>query len=281
MLQFPDWLPSRPTDSLLGIELRGIEAVRSEGQLRKRRGEIVGGHVQGEDATGGVVVRTATADDLAAVAALHIQAFPGSVLGELGVEAVRRSYNWQLTGPHDLTALVTTRSGRVTGFLFGGVFRGSTIGFVKAERWFLVSRVARHPGILLRAVGWKRITLGVRLLLRRPAAPVAEKPDAVPRKSFGVLAIAVDPASQGQGVGAILMAEATRRATAQGFLAMHLTVHPTNTSAVSFYRSLGWVEMNEPNGTWVGRMTLALVAEGTEGTESTESTESAAERDVL
>jgi ribosomal protein S18 acetylase RimI-like enzyme len=90
---------------------------------------------------------------------------------------------------------------------------------------------------------------------------VAEKPDAVPRKSFGVLAIAVDPASQGQGTGAILMAEATRRAIAQDFLAMHLTVHPTNTAAVAFYRGLGWVELKEPNGTWVGRMTLSLVGD--------------------
>ncbi len=228
------------------------------GLLRRSRGVIVEGQVQREGTTGAVAVRTATEQDLAAVAALHVHAFPGSVLGELGVEAVRRSYKWQLTGPHDLTALVTTQDGTVTGFLFGGVFRGSTIGFVKAERWFLVSRVARHPGILLRGVGWKRIGLGVRLLLRRSQMPVAEKPDAVPRRSFGVLAIAVDPTSQGQGLGAILMTEATARATAQGFLAMHLTVHPTNVSAVAFYRSLGWVELNEPNGSWVGRMTLAL-----------------------
>jgi hypothetical protein len=42
---------------------------------------------------------------------------------------------------------------------------------------------------------------------------------------------------------------------------MHLTVHPTNTSAVAFYRGLGWVELKEPNGTWVGRMTLSLVGD--------------------
>ncbi|MEI7885859.1 MAG: N-acetyltransferase [Actinomycetes bacterium] len=216
------------------------------------------GQVQGSGSAGGVEVREARESDLAAVAALHVQAFPGSVLGELGVEAVRRSYKWQLTGPHDLTALVTASSGTVTGFLFGGVFRGSTIGFVKAERWFLVTRVARHPGILLRSVGWKRITLGVRLLLRRSSPAVPEKPDDVPRKSFGVLAIAVDPKTQGQGLGAILMREATKRAKAQGYVSMHLTVHPTNTSAVAFYRSLGWTEFNEANGTWVGRMTLSL-----------------------
>ncbi|MEX0768342.1 MAG: GNAT family N-acetyltransferase, partial [Microthrixaceae bacterium] len=184
-----------------------------------------------------------------------------SVLGELGVEAVRRSYRWQLNGPHDLTALVTTHSGTINGFLFGGVFRGSTIGFVKAEKWYLATRVARHPGILLRGVGWKRVTLGVRLLLRRAPSAAPEKPDAVPRKSFGVLAIAVDPASQGQGLGAILMAEATQRATDQGFHSMHLTVHPTNTSAVAFYRSIGWVELNEPHGNWVGRMRLPLLVD--------------------
>jgi len=216
---------------------------------------------QSAGSAGAVKVCEASEADLAAVAALHVQAFPDSVLGELGVEAVRRSYRWQLNGPHDLTALVTTRSGTVNGFLFGGVFRGSTIGFVKAEKWYLVTRVARHPKILLRGVGRKRLTLGVRLLLRRAPAAAPEKPDAVPRKSFGVLAIAVDPDSQGQGLGAILMAEATRRAKEQGFLSMHLTVHPTNTSAVSFYRSLGWAEIDEPNGTWAGRLMLPLSIE--------------------
>jgi ribosomal protein S18 acetylase RimI-like enzyme len=205
-----------------------------------------------------VEIRDARETDLGEVARLHIEAFPGSVLGELGEEAVRRNYLWQLTGPHDLTAIVAGDGDRLLGFLFGGVFRGSTIGFVKSQRWFLAGQVARHPRILLRGVGWNRLVLGARLLARRSVTPQPEQPDAVPRRSLGVLAIAVDPAAQGRGVGRALMDEASCRARQQGFETMHLTVHPSNAGALSFYRSLGWSELAEPDGTWVGRMTVDL-----------------------
>lgn len=205
-----------------------------------------------------VLIRDAVESDLADVARLHIEAFPGSVLGDLGEEAVRRNYLWQLTGPHDLTALVANDDGDLLGFLFGGVFRGSTIGFVKSERWFLARQVAHHPRILLRGVGWSRVALALRLLARRTAPAQPEQPEAVPRRSLGVLAIAVDPAAQGRGVGRALMAEVAERARAQGFEAMHLTVHPSNEQALRFYRSLGWSELLEADGRWVGRMTISL-----------------------
>lgn len=207
---------------------------------------------------GDVEVRDVVPADLPDVARLHLQAFPDSVLGDLGEEAVRRSYQWQLDGPHDLTALVATVDATTMGFLFGGVFRGSTIGFVKSQRWFLARRVATHPRILLRGVGWNRLVLGARLLVRRTPPGRSEAPEAVPRRSSGVLAIAVDPAAQGQGLGRALIAEAARRAVAQGFESMHLTVHPTNTAAISFYRGLGWTPMPEPDGSWSGRMTFDL-----------------------
>jgi ribosomal protein S18 acetylase RimI-like enzyme len=209
------------------------------------------------------VIRDAIEPDLDAIARLHMAAFPDSVLGEMGAEAVRRNYLWQLTGPHDLIALVATDGAddRVLGYLFGGVFRGSTIGFVKSQRWFLVGRLLRNPRILLRGVGWSRLGLAARLLVRRrPSAPVPEKPETVPRSSLGVLAIAVDPAAQGRGVGRALMDRVAELATAQGFTAMHLTVHPSNAGGLAFYRALGWTELPEDDGRWVGRMTFPLSA---------------------
>jgi len=205
-----------------------------------------------------VQVREMHEGDLDVVAALHVAAFPNSVLGRLGVDAVARNYRWQLNGPHDLTALVARADDRIVGFLLGGIFRGSTIGFVKAERWFLARRVLRHPELLLRGVGWKRVTLGLRLLARRSTPAASEVPAAVPVRSFGVLAIAVDPDAQSRGVGGALMAEATRRAQSSAFVSMHLTVHPSNTSAVAFYRSLGWTPVDDADGSWSGQMTLRL-----------------------
>ncbi|MEZ5321589.1 MAG: GNAT family N-acetyltransferase [Microthrixaceae bacterium] len=197
----------------------------------------------------------ATGDDLAEIAALHIEAFPESVLGRLGLEAVRRNYVWQFEGPHDVTALVVHADDSVAGYLFGGVFRGSTIGFVKSQKWFLAGQVMRRPRVVLGELGRDRLGLALRLLVRRrPPVPTAERPEAVPRRSFGVLAIAVDPRMQGHGVGRTLMAAAEQRARRQGFEAMHLSVHPGNERAVRFYESLGFARAVDADGAWEGQM---------------------------
>lgn len=209
-------------------------------------------------AVANVVVRDARLDDLSDVARLHLEAFPDSVLGRLGLEAVRRSYEWQLTGPHELTALVGTADGRLDGFLFGGIFRGSTIGFLRRDKWFLVRQVVRHPGVFVGRLGRDRLVLALRLLARRPQRPAPENPAAVPDRSFGVLSIAVDPNAQGSGIGRRLMAEATKRAAAAGFVSIHLSVHPDNRRAVEFYESLGFSRVLEPSGEWVGRMRVEI-----------------------
>lgn len=203
-------------------------------------------------------VRDVVPGDLQRIAELHVKAFPDSALGRLGVEAVRRNYAWQLEGPHDLTALACGDGGRIDGFLFGGVFRGSTIGFLKRNRWYLAGQVVRHPSLLAGRVGWDRVGLAVRLLASRWSTSRPEAPDGVPQRSFGVLAIAVDPSAQGRGVGRALMQVAVERAVAAGFESMHLSVHTDNDRALAFYRSLGWRELAEEDGSWTGRMTLPL-----------------------
>ena len=211
------------------------------------------------DLTAPVVIDDLTEEDLSTVADLHIRAFPDSELGRLGHEAVSRNYQWQFDGPHDLTALAARSNGHVVGFLFGGVFRGSTIGFVKRERWFLLGRVLRNPGMVLRRTSLNQLKLAGRLLARRQATPGPERPEAVPRKSFGVLSIAVDPALQRSGAGRMLMAEARRRAGEDGFSRMHLTVHPGNKTAVRFYEQGGWHRrITNDDGRWTGQMVLEL-----------------------
>jgi ribosomal protein S18 acetylase RimI-like enzyme len=204
------------------------------------------------------VVFDLTAQDLGDVATVHLAAFPDSELTRLGHEAVRRNYLWQFEGPHDLEAIGVRSDGRLVGFLFGGVFRGSTIGFVKRERWFLLGRVLRNPAMVINAKSLSRIGLAVRLIGRRSGPPQSENPAAVPPSSFGVLSIAVDPAAQGSGYGQQLMDVAQARARAAGFARMHLTVHPENARAVRFYEQDGWVRSPGPDGSWAGQMIKSL-----------------------
>jgi len=180
-----------------------------------------------------------TLGDLDEIVAVHQAAFPDSELSRLGPETVRRQYRWQLTGPHDLTALAARSDGALVGFLLGGVFRGSTAGFVKDEKWFLARQVLRHPGVAVRASGRRILAIAARMLVRRRGA-APEAPLRVPDRSFGVLVVAVDPSAQRLGVGAALLAGAEDRARAAGFERMHLTMHPENVAAQSFYTRLGW-----------------------------------------
>ena len=55
--------------------------------------------------------------DLNSIAKIHLAAFPKSALSHLGQEAVRRYYEWQLTGPHDCLAIgAIDEQGRMLGF---------------------------------------------------------------------------------------------------------------------------------------------------------------------
>lgn len=188
----------------------------------------------------GSELRTLGPGDLGDVAALHARVFRDSVLAQLGTEALRRYYGWQLTGPHDLEAFGVFAGDDLAGFLIGGRFRGSMIGFVKHEAPFLATRVARHPMLVAGRRGRAALGTGLRLLARPSGGGAVERPERVPDRSFGILVVAVDPTAQRSGVGRALLNEADRRAAAMGMERLHLTLDPSNWGAAEFYRGQGW-----------------------------------------
>lgn len=198
-----------------------------------------------------------TVDDVAELARVHLAAQPDSELGRYGIEVVRRSYLWQFEGPHDLTAIGVRANGQIQGFLIGGVFRGSTTGFVKREWRLLVLRVLRHPSAVLHAGARSRMALAVRLLAGR-GAPRAADPALAVDRSFGVLSIAVDPGARSAGLGRAIMDAAERIARADGYDQMHLTVDPGNRQAIAFYERCGWVPWSPDGEPWTGFMVKAL-----------------------
>jgi len=197
----------------------------------------------------GLELRTLGPGDLADVAALHVVVFRDSVLSELGPEAVRRYYRWQLTGPHDVEAFGLFAGDDLVGFLVGGRFRGSMIGFIKRETPFLARCVLRHPTLVIGARGRSALRTGIRLLVRPAEPTVVERPERVPDKSFGVLSVAIDPSVQRSGMGSLLLDEADRRAAAMGMERLHLTLDPQNWGAAEFYRGQGWRRLGLPGDT--------------------------------
>lgn len=196
--------------------------------------------------------------DLDRVAEVHLAAFPSAALSLLGHEAVRRYYDWQLNGPHDVVARAARVDGRILGFCFGGVFRGAMAGFLRTNRAYLIWRMVSHPWLLGHPLVRKRLASRIRLGLSRPRAAASPAPasGAGPRP-FGILAIAVDPASQKLGLGSLLMKACEDVARQRGFDRMQLGVHPDNDQAIRFYRRLGWVH-KEGGDSWVSLMSKDL-----------------------
>lgn len=198
--------------------------------------------------------------DLPAVARCHLAAFPDSALSKLGTEAVRRYYEWQLLGPHDSVALAAILDGELVGFCFGGVFRGALSGFVRKNRQFLAWRILTHPWLVANPLVRDRLKLSTRVLrwtAKKSAPNNARREASEQRTSFGILAIAVHPDTQGLGIGKMLMQEAERIALQGGFQSMHLTVATDNLQAIGFYERQGW-KKHTTTDEWTGQMRKTL-----------------------
>lgn len=214
-----------------------------------------------------ITLRNLTKEDLAAIAEVHIAAFPTSAITKLGGEAVRRYYEWQLTGPHDVAPIGAFEDGVMRGFCFGGVFRGALSGFLGKNKQYLAMRVLTRPWLAANPLFRDRLGSGLRSL-RSTGGSQQQEADSQhylarinqleeQPKPFGILAIAVNPKSQGGGIGNLLMAESETIARQRGFKEMRLSVNIDNEQAIGFYERLGWEKLS-PHGEWQGRMRKTL-----------------------
>jgi ribosomal protein S18 acetylase RimI-like enzyme len=212
-------------------------------------------------------IRPLAESDLIEVAHVHILAFPDSALTQLGMEALRRYYLWQLSGPHDSLCIGAFDGTKMTGFCFAGVFRGAETGFLRRNMLFLTWYLITHPGLLTHEIVRNRVGYSVqamRQLFRRKKKPTQKRSETQsenrlpPISRFGILSIAVNPEYQGSGVGKLLMRDVEAVARRQGFSSMRLTVHPDNNQAVIFYEKHGWRRIPAVDGVWRGFMAKFL-----------------------
>lgn len=214
-----------------------------------------------------VFIRKLEVKDLLDVSAVHMAAFHNSALTLLGMEAVRRYYEWLLVGPHEVVAFGAFTQGKTVGFCFGGKFHRAMSGFLRKNRQFLIRRVLVRPWLMANPIFRERLINGMHILkrFRKPKSYVqypAEYENQWRAKqaiedSFGILAIAVHPQCQGLSVGKLLMKESEDHARRRGFRKMSLTVHPHNHQALNFYEKLNWVRGSR-NGVWNGEMVKLL-----------------------
>jgi ubiquinone/menaquinone biosynthesis C-methylase UbiE/GNAT superfamily N-acetyltransferase len=193
--------------------------------------------------TDGVVIHSLSATHLEEIAAIHRAAFPLSLLTELGSAAVKNYCRWQMQTPHGAAVLGARKDGRLLGYCF---LTYAHLGprYVRHNWMFLLLQILKRPQILLRGRFWTRRALELLFSGWSPAP--------APRE-LRILAIAVDPRLQGQGIGKSLADAAERVALASDYRRMGLSVHPENTKAVAFYDRNGWRRITR-NGGWRGEM---------------------------
>lgn len=192
--------------------------------------------------------------DLARIAEIHYHAFPRSFVTALGKVAIRRYYQWQLMGPHECIALGVEDQGILAGYCFAGVFNGALTGYLQKNLFQLGFSLALRPWLLAKRQHRRRIVKGVKIVwafstVKRPAlAGIWPAP-----RTFGILAVAVDPEYGRRGYGTLLMDASERVASERKFERIQLTVDPGNAPAVSFYEALGWLKHCD-QGRWGGSM---------------------------
>lgn len=176
------------------------------------------------------------------VVTIHMQAFPESTFTKVGKETVRRYYLWQFEGPHDLIALGAYCDETLVGYLFGGVFRGAMIGFLRKNWKFLIMRVLLRPWLLLNRDVRESILSGGKYFLmnpqKRPVNTLKEAESTLKRNS--ILAIAVNSDFYRLGIGSKIMDVFEEDSLTRDVDEIYLSVNEKNLKAIKFYESLGW-----------------------------------------
>jgi len=172
----------------------------------------------------GMVLRTGTAADAPAAAALHAAGITEGFLTFLGPTFLRRLYRRVAYSPESFLLVVVDDAATPVGFLAGST---NVTALYRSFLWHdgLVAAVA-SSGRLLRS--WRR---AIETLRHGTAG------DAVGAE---LLAVAVSASARGRGAGTLLVEGFLSEMAQRGQEAAHVVVAASNESAVALYRRAGF-----------------------------------------
>jgi ribosomal protein S18 acetylase RimI-like enzyme len=178
----------------------------------------------------------AKAEDIDQVAAVHIDAFPGFFLTDLGPAFLRTMYKAFLLN-HGGIFVVDDHNGIVGGFAVGvlksaGKDRNLAIRFMPQFAFSLVPAILKNPIKVTRRIASQFFATG---------EEVAIPGDAVVLRSIGV-----KPSLKGEGVAGRLLEEFEHQARKKGAALVALTTDAIdNERAIGFYRKNGYTIAQE------------------------------------
>jgi ribosomal protein S18 acetylase RimI-like enzyme len=174
-------------------------------------------------------IRSMRSSDVESVVAIHLEAFQGFFLSELGERFLRELYVGILQDPSGI-AFVYEKDGILVGFVAGSASPSGFYRRLLVKRWWRfglasMGAVLRQPGIIPR-------------LLRAFNTPN----NPMPSEDCGTLmSIAVSPKIQGQGIGKELVKVFINESRQRGLKAVNLTTDKVNNDAVNkFYQRFGF-----------------------------------------
>jgi ribosomal protein S18 acetylase RimI-like enzyme len=208
-------------------------------------------------------VRPLLTSDLGAVARIHCDAFGSSGFTCFGENVVRRYYEWQMSCLPKLVGYVAAEAHHVVGYAFCGDTFLSPAPFLAKHPDIVFAAVLHRPSRLFDVRIIRMAAYAVRALLKKfSVANTSTQSAGEPAStaSFWVEAVAVERASQGCGIGALLTRKCAECGFAQGFTELYLAVETTNLRAIAMYEKLGWRSVRL-KGQWRGRMKLTARTE--------------------
>jgi len=104
-----------------------------------------------------VFIRNLNARDLPAVADLHTQAFPESLLTRMGKQLICKYYEWQSQPPNECNAIGAFDGDELVGFCYSGSFRDAEVYFVIRHWYLAIPAVVKEPGLLRQIDPFKRL----------------------------------------------------------------------------------------------------------------------------
>jgi len=194
---------------------------------------------------------------LAEIADVHMSAFPGRALSDLGSEAVIRYYQWLLDDSHQADRFGLIDENKLVGFCFSGKFNGALNGFLKRNQLFLIWKVLSHPRLLFSDFFRMRIQIALSSLKWVKKSDSVDANSKPKKGSYGILSIAVSSDYQGHGYGYQLLLHAEKLALLKKYEWMNLSVDVDNMQAIQFYERNGWKKITD-GVEWLGHMEKSI-----------------------